>query len=160
MNYGFISVIGLFIGILIAKYTKEELRNGEKWLELMQIIILVIIAITVIKVEFNIIGIILGIITAYFISKEFFYLGTIISLTIKEINFLASSLTLLYSILYGSIIYYKKKLDKIYLDIILFFIPIIFFYLNLNLISFAGGALIGIAFKKSKNVINLFKIRI
>ena len=157
MIFGFIAIVGLIAGIFIAKYAKEELKNGEKWFSLLNCLIILALIIVSFKINLNIAGLIIGLVFGLLVKKEYFYFGIgIASLINKNINFLYSILVFLYGMPYGSLIYYKKQLKNITFDIVLFLIPALLYFLSADLTSFSAGGLIGILIFKIKESYSCF----
>jgi|SRR3989338_10908912 len=155
-----IVIVALFLGLLIARFSKSELKNGEKWFYLLQVLILLFVVVFTIGLNFNLAGLLIGIVFGLIFRKEYFYLGIGIITTSNGLQtfYIFSSLTFLYSLIYGTIIYFKKEFNKLILDISLFLMPIVLYVLDVELVSFCVGALISILIFKSKESINLFKI--
>src|SRR3989339_184009 len=87
-----ISILALAIGYIIKERTKEELKSGQKYFKIIEIISLIVI-IGLLSVNFNIILFIIGIITGIIFKEEYFYLG--ISIT----NILDGGLRFLHALL-------------------------------------------------------------
>lgn len=112
--------LGLIIGIIIAKYTKEELQTGKKYFTLLQKLFLFIISLLLLfffklNIIYIIILSILFIIFLFFIKlKKNIIMYNLLAIVLfisssKEIYFIyISSLIFLYGIPTGTLFYYKK----------------------------------------------------
>jgi len=143
MVFYIISLLGQYIGYILASKTKEELKEGEKYFKLTFSILLLIIGIYSLIISFNIILLIIGLILGFLIRKEYLYFGLI-----SNAIFIAS-LIFIFGLPYGTLKY--KKLKELNFNIILFIFSFAIGYF-FNLYSLAGGALLGILVK------NLFKL--
>src|SRR3989344_5729522 len=121
--------LGIFIGILIAKSTREEIRNNRSYiLVLSKIIIGILIFIILItgkSLSLLFIGVLLGFLSAYLLS-EFLFLGLELGIILlqKEVVLVASSLVFMYSLLYGSLLRITKlNFTRILVLFIMFFLP-------------------------------------
>ena len=86
-----LSFIGLLAGILIARYTKEELAQGKRYFLWIKGICLIIISLILIY-QFKLSWVILlGLIIGYFIDVEYLCFGLVLVLTQ---NFLAALIVL------------------------------------------------------------------
>lgn len=143
-----VSFLGLIIGMIIAKFTKEELKQGKKYFILIKKTILLIIAIILLNYSYgNYIWIIPGLVIGYFLKEIYFYLGLALSLSfIINQDLFTSTLIFLFGLPEGTLIYYKNKplIKKTLLNLILFLIPFIVLLTNLGetLLPFVAGALL------------------
>ena len=46
-----ISILGIPAGLLISKYTKEELKGGKKWFKILMILMMIIVLISLVFVS-------------------------------------------------------------------------------------------------------------
>ena len=88
----------IFVGILIAKFTREEIRNNRNYLLVLSKIIIGILILVVIVFSKNFsllfIGVLLGFLSAYVLS-EFLFLGLVLGISFflkKDITLITSSL--------------------------------------------------------------------
>ena len=139
MVFYIISLIGQYIGYLLASKTKEELKQGEKYFKLICLILLLIIGIYSLIISFNFILLITGLILGFLIRKEYLYFGLISN------NVFTASLIFIFGLPYGTLKY--KNLNQLNFNLILFVFSFIIGYF-LNLYSLAGGALLSILIKK------------
>ncbi len=153
MIFGFIALIGLFFGIFLAYFIKEEIEPGRIYFLVLEIIVLMVLILFSFK--FQIISLIFGLIFGFIIKKEYFYFGIgLVSSTVnKDLNFLYSSLVFVYGMPYGSLLVYEGNLNKLYLDLILFLVPLVLYLFNFNLLYFACGGLIAILLTKIAKLI-------
>ncbi|MDD5649525.1 MAG: hypothetical protein PHF86_03795 [Candidatus Nanoarchaeia archaeon] len=139
-----LSFIGILIGILISKYTKEELIPGKKYFLIIERICLLLIAVILVynyKLSYTII---IGLILGYFLSIEYFFFSLVI---IATNNLLISLIVFIYGLPYGSLIKTKKVLK----EFILFIIPITLLLTNLNLTNEIVSLSVGYLFMRGVN---------
>lgn len=142
-----IAFIGQFVGLILAKLTKEEIKFGEIYFNLLKFILLIVIIAFSSVNDFNIFYLIVGIILALIIKEEYFYFGLIAN------SLLFASLIFIYGLPYGS--FNHKKIFKFILNIPLFFIPLIINFIYPINMTLTSGALIVILVK---NVISCRKV--
>ena len=141
--YSLLSFIGILIGILIARYTKEELIPGKKYFLVIERICLILISLIIIYYYKPSWTIFLGLIAGYFIEINYLCFGLILVLTE---NLLVSLIIFIYGLPYGTMLK-KEKTKKVLKDLLLFIIPILLLINNIGLIyqkeliSFAVGML-------------------
>src|SRR3989344_6764908 len=142
--YSLLSFIGILVGILIARYTKEELKQGKKyflWMERISLILVSVVLIYYYKPSWTVF---LGLALGYFIELNYFAFGLILVLTQ---NIIASLIIFIYGLPYGSMIN-KEKTKKILKELILFTTPALLLIDNIGiayqkeLVSFAVGMLL------------------
>ena len=160
--YIIIALIGLIIGLILARFTKEELKSGKNYFIWFKKIILIVLIATLIYLALPnylwiIISFIVGILLAYFFKKEYFYLVLALFLSLYNPAFLfIVILIFLFGLPYGTLMFTKKyKYKAILFDLILFAIPFLLFFIkdfvssyNHIFLAFAGGALFTLIFKK------------
>lgn len=135
-----LSFIGILIGVLIARYTKEELNPGKKYFILIERVCLIIISLILIynyKISWTVL---LGLAIGYFLNINYLVFGLILVLTN---NIYASLIIFIYGLPYGSMLK-NNKINKILKDLVLFLLPILLlnnFNLTNELISIATGVL-------------------
>ncbi|MFH1839706.1 MAG: hypothetical protein ABH849_00985 [Nanoarchaeota archaeon] len=151
-----IAFLGLVIGLLLARFTKEELKQGEKyfiWIKRTVLIILVTFLFYLALPNYltTVIFFIAGLIVAYFFKKEYFYFGLALFSTL---NIFAVVLIFLFGLPYGSSLFSKKyKYKTLLFDLILFAIPFLLFFVkvpNHFILAFTAGALFTLIFKVDK----------
>lgn len=130
-------VVGIFFGWLLAKKIPEELKDGERYFKLFEIIILVILCLFLLK-DFVWYLFLIGLLVSYFIRKEYLYFGLI------DINSFLLSLIFLYSLPFATLRFKSKELFWSGLFVISFILLFIEFSFN----SLALGGLIGCLFYK------------
>ena len=148
-----VAFLGIFVGILIAKYTREEIRNNRKYLFLLGKTITAILIFVVLIYSKNFpllfIGVLIGYLSAYVLS-EFLFLGLQLGLGLflqKEISLISSFLVFMYSLVYGSLIRTNNlSFMKIFILFVMFFLPFSLFLFNSVLmtdviIGFISGGL-------------------
>lgn len=134
-----LSFIGILVGILISKFTKEELKPGKIYFNLIERACLVVITLILIynyKLSWTVI---LGLILGYFLVIDYFIFGLIL---VTTSNFLISLIVFIFGLPYGSLIKTKKVLK----EFILFIIPTILLLITLDItkeiVSFCVGYLL------------------
>ena len=148
-----VAFLGIFIGILIAKFTREEIRNNRNYLLILSKIIIAILIFTVIIFVKNFsllfIGVLLGFLSAYVLS-EFLFLGLQLGISLffqKDITLVTSFLVFMYSLVYGSLLRVTSlNFTRILILFIMFFLPLSMFFLDKFLmidliIGFTAGGL-------------------
>ncbi|MDD5331587.1 MAG: hypothetical protein PHE43_02070 [Candidatus Nanoarchaeia archaeon] len=135
-----ITSISLIMGYFIAYLSRDEIKSAKKYfLILKKITILIIILVS--AYFFLDIYFFIGIVLGFLLKETWPYLGIIFSSSLLfENNFLFSSLIFITGIFSGILEY--KNFRRIILNLILFLIPIVLYFFNINLISLAAGALI------------------
>ena len=125
-----LAFFGIFIGILMAKFTREEIRSNRHYLLVLSKIIIGILIFTVIvftkDYSLLFIGVLLGFLSAYILS-EFLFLGLELGVSLflqKDILLVASFLVFMYSLLYGSLLRITKlNFSRMLILFIMFFLP-------------------------------------
>ncbi|MBU0930354.1 MAG: hypothetical protein KJ623_04770 [Nanoarchaeota archaeon] len=133
-----LSFIGILAGILIARYTKEELKEGKKYFIILERICLILISLILIS-NYKISWVVLlGLIAGYFLNIIYLVFGLTLVLTN---NMMLSIIVFIYGMPYGSML--KEKTKKVLKDLVLFLLPALLLINNFNLtnelISFAVG---------------------
>src|SRR3989344_8928396 len=141
MILGIISIIGLFIGWIIANYTKEELKQGEKYFIILQFIVLVSLFFITLEQNINILFLIIAIIMGVLIRNPFVYFGVAL---VPLSSFLSIMLIFIYGIAEGSINYITKDIKKLIINVILFIIPFLLILFNIKLTPILNGGIIGV----------------
>lgn len=151
--YSLLSFIGILIGILIARYTKEELKQGKKyflWIERISLISIFLIILFSFKLSLLII---IGLAAGYFLPIEYLAFGLIL---ISSENIAIASLVFIYGLSCGSLL--KEKTKSVLKELILFITPLLLLINNTGLvyqteiISIAAGILLirGVSWKFRK----------
>ena len=135
-----IAFAGQFIGYLIAKSAKEEIKPGKLYFNLLKNILLLIIISFSIYYQFNILYLIFGLILGLIIKKEYFYFGLISN------SLLFSSLIFIYGLPYGTL----NKIKSLLYNFLFFFVALIITFIYPINLSLASGALIIILIKNRK----------
>ena len=142
-----LSFIGILVGILIARYTKEELAQGKRYFLWIKSICLIIISLILIY-QFKLSWVILlGLIIGYFIDVEYLCFGLVLVLTQ---NFLAALIVFIFGLAYGSLLK-NDKFKIILTNLILFLIPLVFLIINTNYTKEIMSFVIGILLIRSLN---------
>lgn len=142
--YSLLGFIGILVGILIAKYTKEELKQGKKyflWIERISLIIIFLILLFNFKLSWLVL---IGLVAGYFLPIEYLAFGLAI---ISFENIIIACLVFIYGLPYGSLIN-KDKTKRVLKELILFILPVLLLINNFGLIyqteiiSIAAGILL------------------
>ena len=113
-----ISFFGLFIGMILAFIAEEEIRPGEKYLNLFKNIILILIVFFLLNAYFNVYIGLLGLLAIFLnrIDTKFIYpvLGIVFYLSSKFVNLflIESSLIFLYGFCAGSLLSKELRYNK------------------------------------------------
>jgi hypothetical protein len=148
---------GLLFGILLAYISPEELDGGKKYFEIFSLLVLFGIFLVLIHYfKFSVIGLVLGVISGYFLKRVYFYFGLGLVLShVLGFNLLFSSLVFIFGLPYGSLLVIKsKKLWKeIVIDFVLFLIPFLLLIVKFDytkiLSSFLAGAFLVLLVKNA-----------
>lgn len=132
-----IAFFGIFVGILIGKFTREEIRNNRTYLIVLGKIIIAILIFTIILFTKNygllFIGVLIGFLSAYILS-EFLFLGLQLGINLflyKDVTLVTSFLVFMYTLIYGSLLRATKiSFSKILILFIMFFLPFSMFILQ------------------------------
>lgn len=135
-----LAFIGQFIGHIIAKITKEEIKPGKIYFNWLKNILLLIIIISCIYFQFNLLFLIIGLAIGLIINKEYFYFGLISN------NLLFGSLVFIYGLPYGTL----NKIKSLLYNILFFSIAVIINFIYTINISLVAGALIIILIKNRR----------
>lgn len=141
-----ISFAGIFLGVLLKKVAREEVKFGKfgpKYFVWMKRIILFLIIVTLLALVesyiYLFLGIVIGLIIGVFLS-EYLFLGVALVIGFmlnNNVLLIISSLSFLYGLPYGSILR-KIKLNHILFVTILFFVPFLLLLTNIDLSLLIG----------------------
>ncbi len=144
-----IALLGLIAGVIIAKFTKEELRSGKKYFTLFSKTMLFIITIYLLylcDINWMLSGVLLGAILTLFIKNIYLYLGLAM---FSSLNANLALFIFLFGLPHGTLIHSKKNL--ILTSSILFLITSLVLLINIPqtiLLSISAGAIFSIFLKK------------
>ena len=138
----FVSFLGQFIGWFIANRTEEELKDGRRYFLILTTSLLALLISFSIYYSFNVYLLIIGLIIGYLINKEYLFFGI---LSMKN-DILLNSLIFVYGLPYGSLNY--KSIRILLTNILLFFIPFLLLFFNINFYNLGAGGLLGIMVKR------------
>ena len=138
----FVSFLGQFIGWFIANRTEEELKDGRRYFLILTTSLLALLISFSIYYSFNVYLLIIGLIIGYLINKEYLFFGI---LSMKN-DILLNSLIFVYGLPYGSLNY--KSIRILLMNILLFFIPFLLLFFNINFYNLGAGGLLGIMVKR------------
>ncbi len=133
---GLISFLGLVVGIVINKFTKEEIKQGYKYFRILNIILLVLVLMISLYFSLKISWILLILFLVAFLVLIYFklmylYLGLVFSLSYyssDEIVLLITGLIFGYGLVYSAIridYFSKEKMKKIFKEFLFYIVPII-----------------------------------
>ncbi len=140
-------IIGLFLGLLLAKLTKDELKQGEKYFRLICSLIIAVFFLILLwnNLEAKIfIGIALGLILGFFIFNPYLYLGLLAVITYSGLNretFIV--LSVLFSLSYISLYHKQANWKFILFCMVLFLLPYLSIPLKANIPWLLSGISIG-----------------
>ena len=146
-----LSFFGIFVGILISKYTREDIRSNRNYHMVLSKIIIGILILVIILFADNLsllfTGVLLGFLSAY-VSSEFLFLGFVLGISFflkKDISLITSSLVFMYSLVYGSLLRVSSlNFSKILILFIMFFLPFsVFLFDNIVLLDLIIGFVAG-----------------
>ncbi len=130
-----IAFFGLIVGWFIAKYTKEEIKDGKKYFKwLHKLFVLVLIAVLV-YFNFNLYILALGTVVGYFIRQSYFYLGMV------SFDFV-SYFVFLFGLSYSALKKYNRRFLIVSLVLFLIGFLIANIYKSELYYSFVAGALL------------------
>ena len=170
-----IAFLGLIVGLILARFTKEELKPGRKYFIWFKKIILLVLVVSLVYIAWSnmffikeaigaIIGFLVGLIVAYFFKKEYFYFGLALYILAYTQSFIfITILIFLFGLPYGTLLFSKKfKYKTALFDLIMFIIPLLIFPLILFFtgnpillydhitLAFTAGAFFTLIFKVNK----------
>src|SRR3989344_1814422 len=150
-----VSFIGCFLGGLIGKFTKEELKAGLVYFKVLELIILFLLPLVFLYYSFELALFAFGIFFGVMFRSEYFYFGfgLFSSLFNNNLTFLGSALVFVYGLPYGSILYYKKELKRMVYALVFFLLPLIVYLLSYDMLSFAAGGLVSLFVLKAGKLI-------
>jgi len=144
-----LAFISQYIGLIISKFTAEELEQGQKYFKILCLVILVVLILVNLN-NFNVILFIIGFLIAFIFKEVYFYFGVLL---FSNINLLNSSLVFLYGLPYSSIRFFRREWRLTYLNIIFFFSAIAFTYFSFNFMSLAVGAFVSFVIQSFLNFV-------
>lgn len=146
-----IAFLGLIIGSWLAFLTPEEFNSGKKYFILLKKVILFILVIIFLLPTFNllytIIFFIVGVLTAKFFRKIYFYLGLALALSFFisiEFSLLTASLIFIHGLSHGTLQAnkylkdWKKIIKPLVFQLILFLIPTLTLFFNFYVTDIAA----------------------
>ena len=107
---------GLFVGYILARIAKEEVKQGKKYLLALKNTVEIISGLAFLYLVWGDLTLLasfaIGLILCLIIRREFFYLGLVVALSLyleKEGFLLIASLVFIYACMYGCLIDRSKK---------------------------------------------------
>ena len=153
MIYTAVSFLGCFLGYITARFTKEELKSGKNYFNILELIIMFILLVILIYYSFDLSLFLIGILLGLILRFEYFYFGAAIASSFNlNLSFLSSALVFVYGLPYGSLIYYYKKVKYLVYSLIFFSLPMLNYFFNYNLLSISAGGLLSLFIIKIKNL--------
>ncbi len=149
MIYLFVAFLGCLIGYLIARFSKEELKKGEIYFKILELVVLLSLVVVFLFNSFNLLFLIFGLVIGVVLRYEYFYFGLGL---VPVADFLSSALVFVYGLPHGSLAFYHKKKKHLFFSLILFLAGLLSYFFSYNLTSFSAGGLI------SMFVIKLWKM--
>lgn len=155
MFYLLTPILGLALGIIIAFFTKEELKPGLRYFNFVKRALLALIALFLIIYDFNLLYFILGFVLGIIIRQPYLYFALFLPLIDKSFLLVPLSLIFIFGLIYGTLksYYMNLNLKKIFLGFLIIFSIFLIALTTTTLvpyakiISLASGALIVIAIK-------------
>lgn len=148
-----LSFLGLLAGVIIASFTKEELKPGKKYFILLEKALLLAISIVIIfYVKDFFPFLILGVLASLAFRKVYFYFGLALPLAFENLLLLLSSLTFVFGMPYGTLLA-KKSFKKEIIGSGTFFLAgiLLAYFSNYKpLLMIIAGALLTISITDSK----------
>ncbi len=137
-----LSFIGLLIGVYLSKVTGTEIKEGRKYLLLLQSVVLILAIVYLFSFDLLffiglIIGLIIGLLLSFFIKNLYLYFG--VGLVVGN-SLIYLVLIFLNGLVEGSFLKDKKEILK---SLIFFVIPIFFIIFNVTWILLSGIAVGG-----------------
>lgn len=145
-----LAFIGIFVGLLIAKYTKEEFKSGKKYFIILYKLILFLIIIYLlyfVSLDWTVLCFILGFVVTLFFSNLYFYLGLAV---FSSASLYVAFFVFLLGVPYGTLLFHKKNV-KTYLkySFIFFILSSLILLFNFSGINyFIAGALSSLFLRK------------
>ncbi len=113
---------GIFIGLFLAKYTKEELKPGRKYFITfykMMLFLLIVYLLYFVTLDWYALFFVLGFIVTLFFSNLYFYLGLAV---FSSASLYMAFFVFLLGLPYGTLLYSRKKLKNYLLYSFVFFV--------------------------------------
>lgn len=133
-----IAFVGLVIGLLIAHFTKDELKSGKKYFDILERVLLIVLIILLLYQTWNsfvflIIGFVAGFMMFIGVSRIYLYLGLALFLAfLANTTFVQYFVGLIFvlGLVYGAQEYKKLKFEFIVLNAILFAAPFLLLFVE------------------------------
>ena len=122
-----LAFIGIFVGLLIAKYTKEEFKAGKKYFIILYksiLFLLIIYLLYFVNLDWTILLFMVGFVITLFFSNLYFYLGLAV---FSSASIYVAFFVFLLGLPYGTLLFHKKNVKK---------------YLKYSFISFVLSSLV------------------
>ncbi len=142
MIIGLLAVLGLFFGILISFYTKEELKDGEKYFKILEFIILIALFFLTFKYNTSLLFLVIGALLGITIRNIYFFFGILLGSSFV-VSFIDIILVFVFGLANGSRIYYSNNKKLLYVSCGLFFIHFLLYFFNVTLLPILNGGIIG-----------------
>lgn len=152
---------GLLVGIVLARFCREEIEPGKKYLVPLKVALMVLLGLGLLAATYmHYTFFIMGCLVGYVFKKPYFYLGlamaSAIGMPLKMVMFV-SSLVFSYGLPEGSLLSAWKK--EVVFSALLFSIPFALLFADFEMVQFlsfaAGGILINPFAEAIENFINI-----
>ena len=107
-----LAFIGIFVGLLIAKYTKEEFKAGKKYFIILYksiLFLLIIYLLYFVNLDWTILLFMVGFVITLFFSNLYFYLGLAV---FSSASIYVAFFVFLLGLPYGTLLFHKKNVKK------------------------------------------------
>ncbi|MBT6995436.1 hypothetical protein HN865_01440 [Candidatus Woesearchaeota archaeon] len=145
-----LAFVGVFVGLLLAKYTKEELKPGRKYFVTfykLMLFLLIVYLLYFITLDWYALCFILGFVVTLFFSNLYFYLGLAV---FSSVSLYTSFFVFLLGLPYGTLLYSRKNLKNYLIYSFIFFalsaLILLFDFPGIN--YFIAGALFSFFLRK------------
>jgi hypothetical protein len=140
-----ISYLGLLVGLVLAYFTKDEVKRGVNYLSWIAKVLLFSIALIFLITNFHWWSALIGLVIGVFLYAPYLYLGLGITPGV-----LIPSLIFIFGLLKGSLIWIRENKHWYWWSALMLMAGILITWLSgLNLSSLAGGALLGMLIKRA-----------
>jgi hypothetical protein len=107
-----LAFIGIFVGLFIAKYTKEEFKAGKKYFIILYksiLFLLIIYLLYFVNLDWTILLFMVGFVITLFFSNLYFYLGLAV---FSSASIYVAFFVFLLGLPYGTLLFHKKNVKK------------------------------------------------
>ena len=147
-----IPLVGLIFGFLLRKIAPEEVAPGRRYFLLLQRTLLLLICLLLLWMSpFSLVSLLVFLVgfgLSFFLRVRFLYLGLVMLASLSmslDIAFLITSLTLLYSLPFGTQMKTKDPVRAVIFHAVLYFLPFLLLLMPVTLppffLAFVAGTL-------------------